>query len=277
MNSPKWRFGLLGRQIGYSKSPDIFMSICRSADISASFELLDLAAEQLEMKFSTMRRSFHGLSVTIPHKQLVTALVDDLTDDARAIDAVNSIHLRHGKTIGGNTDIDGFLWPLEDYRSQLADSRVLVIGNGGSARAVVYSLLKKFRVGEVLVVGRDAQKLSSFASHFAGSLPSKRLKTTVAPTPDDRFGLVVNCTPLGGFHLPDDSPIPATLQLDENTIYYDLNYNRPNSIVDGMRRTGHTAIDGAMMLVGQAVASFQWWTSIEVDGYAVAADIFPDA
>ncbi len=274
MNSVDFRFGLLGRNISYSISPDIFDAILRRTNRSGSFELIDLDADAIEVRFAAMRTGYHGLSVTIPHKQLVTSLVDDLTDAARAIGAVNSIRIRHGKTVGGNTDVDGFLMPLESQWERLKNSRVLILGNGGSARAVVYALTKILGVGQAFVLGRDPDKLADFERKLQPNLPRNRLTTATELSDNTEFAMIVNCTPLGGYNHPDESPLPDRIQFTDATIYYDLNYNRPNSVVDGIRRTGHIAVDGGLMLVGQAVASFQWWTSIEVDARAVADDIF---
>jgi shikimate dehydrogenase len=203
-----------------------------------------------------------GLNVTIPHKQNVIELMDELTSTAKAIGAVNTICLRENKLIGDNTDAPGFLSDLNQFldnrRSKIENPKsVLVLGAGGSARAVVYALLNDG--WEVTIVARrleQAQQLATSFTHHA-----LHVCDNISNLELSNIALIINATPVGMTPNIDQSPLPENLSLPLNAFIYDLVYN-PNEtkLVKDARSQGLSATTGLGMLIEQAALAFEIWT-----------------
>ncbi|HOP06769.1 MAG TPA: shikimate dehydrogenase [candidate division Zixibacteria bacterium] len=262
----KLKFGLLGHNIGYSKSVDIFMAIFDHLGLQGSFVNFDYLPDNFETEFTRFRENEEvaGLSVTIPFKRRVISLLDELHPVARALDAVNSIAFQNGKMIGFNTDRDGFGWPLQKYTSRLKHSHAAVLGCGGSAKAAIYALHTDYEVDRITVFGRSREKLSVFKESLNRAIEPLQLHTepihTLGQTNPKGFSIVVNCTPLGGANHPDKSPLPSDFVWPSGKIYYDLNYNKNNQLVRQAVEHGLTVLDGSAMLTAQALKSFEIWT-----------------
>jgi len=262
---PKYKFGLIGHRIGYSRSPSIFKAIFDYLEVEGSFENFDLAPDKLQLAFDNNSfAEISGLSVTIPHKKAVVELLDKLDPVAEILQAINSISFGNEGTFGSNTDWIGFAQPLDEYKAQLNNASAIVLGYGGSAKAVIYSLYSNFNIREISVVGRDLTKAKENLTTLQESLSALNLEflnhIKPAQLQERNPAIIINCTPLGGFNSPDLSPLPSGLVLDFDTIYYDLNYNSNNQTVARLRNLGMTTIDGSAMLVAQALESFRLWT-----------------
>ncbi len=201
----------------------------------------------------------HGLNVTIPHKQNVIEFMDELTLTARAIGAVNTIYLHENKLIGDNTDATGFLTDLKKFigdRELGMEKSALVLGAGGSARAVVYALLND-NWNVTLATRRFEQ-----AQELANSFPNYQLlMTTFTDLRPSTFNLIVNTTPLGMTPDTETSPLPENTKLSRGTIIYDLVYNpRETKLIKDARAQGLSATTGIGMLIEQAALAFEKWT-----------------
>ncbi|MGH8014973.1 MAG: shikimate dehydrogenase family protein [Candidatus Zixiibacteriota bacterium] len=261
----QYKFGLIGHHIGYSKSTEIFKAIFEIKKINGSFELFDLPPASFEKDFQNIvRQRIDGLSVTIPYKKRVMPLLDDITPVANSLEAVNSIRVNGQNLQGHNTDVFGFALPLKLHSNDLKQGSALILGCGGSAKAAVYSLCTDFEMPNFTVLGRSSEILSQFAHSLKNSLTNAQLHTGYFKNFFNRskidFSIVVNCTPLGGWNNPDESPLPPGFDWSLSKIYYDLNYNTRNKIVRRAADNGLTAINGAAMLVGQALRSFEIWS-----------------
>ncbi len=210
--------------------------------------------------------AIHGLNVTIPHKQTVIPLLDALTPEAEAIGAVNTIFLRDGALTGHNTDAAGFIADAKKLSAFSWQGLALVLGAGGSARAVVYALLREG--WQVAVSTRRAEQAEGISKQFAvfSKKPITTFQYPLTPyslllTPD----LIVNTTPLGMFPNAITSPWPADLPFPQTAAVYDLVYNpRETKLVRDARRAGLPAMNGLGMLVEQAALAFKIWTGCAV-------------
>lgn len=221
-----------------------------------------------------------GLNVTIPHKQNVIEFLDELMPTAQAIGAVNTIYLRDHKLIGENTDAPGFLSDLKKFLtpelSRSQTSKALVLGAGGSARAVVYALLNDG--WEVVIAARrteQAQQLaSSFRTYHLPITTCSFLALESKPTsPQPPISLIVNTTPIGMTPNPDQSPWPENLSFPPDAAIYDLVYNpQQTKLVQDACAQGHRATTGLGMLIEQAALAFEIWT-----GHHPSRDILREA
>ncbi len=272
-----WRFGLLGERIGYSKSPDIFAAIARDSGQEIMFDLFDIAQSGLaDFLSSAPQRGLDGLAVTIPHKEAVTPHLDEVEKTAVMIESVNSIKVESDRLIGFNTDWLGLNATLVTADLLGPERRVLLLGAGGAARATVASLAHTLELRELVVIGRSRINLDRMQRlAVAFGVPSAMAVTLdAAGEITGRFDIVVNCTPLGGWNHPDESPLPEGFGWDRMNAYVDLNYNAENQAMAEARRAKVVTVDGSIMLVSQAVESFRLWTGKSASVPAVYEGVF---
>lgn len=278
--TPTYRVGLIGHNVAYSRSKDVFHAIFSIKGIAGSFDVFDIPPPNFHSRFiQLVKDGLQGLSVTIPYKNLVIRHLHDIDTVARALGAVNSISNDSGKLCGFNTDCFGFSLPLRKHSDKLKHGAALVLGCGGAAKAAVYSLYTDYEVRKFTVLGRTEAKLTAFKQSLERQIP----RIIIAPVDegkrhrgrrDECYDIIVNCTPLGGWNHPDESPLPDQFAWPRGKIYYDLNYNADNRLVHKAGDAGLVAIDGSVMLVGQAIRSFKIWTGETVPFEPVYDQVF---
>jgi shikimate dehydrogenase len=261
--SDRWRPGgstrlaaVIGDPVRHSLSPAIFNDAFAAVGLDWVFVALPVADGEAVAALAGMRAlQIDGLSVTMPHKTAVADAVDELTDDARRLRAVNHVTLRDGRLVGDNTDGGGFLAALRaDLGFDPAGTRCAVVGAGGAARAVVLAL-GRAGAAEVNVVNRTAERAVAAAA-LAGSVGRVGDPTTIA-TAD----LVVNATSVG---MGDDGAVPFDPSLlADGQVVADLVY-RPlvTPLLAAAEARGIRATNGLGMLVHQAAAQFEDWTGV---------------
>jgi 3-dehydroquinate dehydratase / shikimate dehydrogenase len=249
--------GLVGLPVMHSVSPQIHNAAFMSANINGvylPFEVTDLSAffrRMVQPRTRELNWNLRGLSVTAPHKQAVMNYLDWIDPQAKEIGAVNTVVVEKDRLLGYNTDAAGFIEPLLAHVGSLADSRVAVIGAGGSARAAIWALQKQN--ANVTIFARDVAKASEF-NVLCQSLSSASFAG---------YDVVVNTTPLGsGAHI-DQSPATAE-QLNGARWVYDLIYNPTETrFMREAREAGCETLGGLEMLVAQARLQFELWTNTE--------------
>ena len=131
------KFGLLGARLGHSLSPQIHQEVFRKLGIEATYELIEVPAEELADKVAEAKKSYRGLNVTIPHKVAVMESLDHIAAEAKAIGAVNTVLFENGGAAGFNTDYFGFARLLEHNGLVPQGKEVCVLGTGGASRAIL--------------------------------------------------------------------------------------------------------------------------------------------
>ena len=274
-----FRLGLIGYPLEHSLSPKLHTAALKACGLQGDYSLFPIHPDDKQGLKDILNRvragEMQGLNVTIPHKQNVIELIDELTTSAKTIGAVNTIYLRENKLIGYNTDAQGFLTDLNQFisksQSKIANRKsAVVLGAGGSARGVVFALLNDG--WDVTLAARrlaQAHQLSTFFTNyqlritdFTDLQPFDTVSEsrTVRATPST-FNLLVNTTPIGMAPNIDQSPLPSNLALSSNTLIYDLVYNPSETkLVKDARAKGLFAVDGIGMLIEQAALSFEIWT-----------------
>ena len=262
--SEKLKFGLLGENILYSKSPDIFSHIFELEDIDGEFILFDVDKDRIEATIEKIVDSgVTGFSVTIPHKKSIMQFMDEIDKPAKTIGAVNSVSVKDKKLTGFNTDYIGFAKPLEKYTDKIKDGKALVLGHGGSSRAIIFSLTHNFGIIDFTIAGRSLDKLNLFKSEILknyNNININLLNYNDLLSSSDHYSIIINCTPLGGPNYSDKSPFSDSYSFQKESIYYDLNYNSDNYAVSKAEKAGMSVINGVPMLIAQAVESYNIWT-----------------
>lgn len=271
LSIPHFHLGLIGYPLGHSLSPKIHTAALKACGLEGSYSLFPIHPDDKDGLKDLLARirsgEITGLNVTIPHKQNVIEFMDDLTPTAEAIGAVNTIHLREGKLIGDNTDAAGFLADLKKNMAEspspkmgeglgVREKSALVLGAGGSARAVVYALLTDG--WDVTVSARRIEQAQELVSQFKNA---DAAELNVKTFQLSNFQLIINTTPLGMTPNIDQSPLPENLSLPSNAFVYDLVYNpRETKLVRGAHSQGLRATTGLGMLIEQAALAFELWT-----------------
>lgn len=264
-NIQTFQLGLIGYPLTHTLSPNIHAAALKACGLQGSylpFTIYPNDQEGLKAILARVRAGdLHGLNVTIPHKQNVIPFLDELTPTAQAIGAVNTIYLRENKLIGDNTDAAGFLSDLNHFlaasRSKIENRKsAIVLGAGGSARAVVHALLTEG--WKVTIAARRLEQAEQLASSFTNyHIPV----TNFAGLSLSTFHLLINTTPLGMTPNIETSPLPDHTTLTAGTIVYDLVYNpRETKLMRQAKAQGCRAVNGLGMLIEQAALAFELWT-----------------
>ncbi|MEH2007202.1 shikimate dehydrogenase, partial [Nostoc sp.] len=210
-----------------------------------------------------------GFNVTIPHKQAIIPLLSEITPLAQAIGAVNTVSRENNKWVGTNTDIEGFIAPLQTtYKQDWSQKVAVILGNGGAARAVVAGC-HQLGFAKIYVLGRNVEKLQAFCDSWNNSPIEENLQVgtwdelaKLIPQAD----LLVNTTPIGMYPKVDESPLSVEeiANLPTGAIAYDLIYiPKRTQFLEQVEKQGAIAIDGLEMLVQQGVAALKIWLQPE--------------
>ena len=211
-----------------------------------------------------------GFSVTIPHKQAIMPLLSEITPVAQAIGAVNTVSRQNNQWVGTNTDIEGFIAPLQTtYKQDWSQKVAVILGNGGAARAVVAGC-HQLGFAKIHVVGRNVQRLQEFGNSWNNSPISENLQVhqwEELPKLIPQANLLVNTTPIGMYPKVNESPLSVEeiANLPKGAIAYDLIYiPKPTQFLEQAEKQGAIAIDGLEMLVQQGVAALKIWLQQEI-------------
>jgi len=267
--------GLIGYPLSHSLSPKLHEAALALLAIHGEYLLYPVAPEEIvrlaELVKHMRDREINGLNVTIPYKQAIIPLLDELTSSAQAIGAVNTLYLNNDKLIGHNTDAPGFLADQARFiRNSGIEKKALVLGAGGAARAVVYALLKDGWKVSLAVRRADLNQARKLIEAFDQPTGSNSMDFVLLEAGDlERLGsgiqLIVNATPIGMFPEADFSPWPNGLPFPKEAAIYDLVYNpRQTRLVREAQNAGLRATTGLGMLVEQAALSFACWTGRDV-------------
>jgi shikimate dehydrogenase len=244
------KLGIFGRPISHSRSPRLFAKLGRLLNRSIDYEAvlvenLPEAVQQAKVK------GWRGANVTVPLKEEAAALADRLTPAAKALGAVNVF--RFGKNIlGHNTDAEGLRDSLREAGMKIRGKNALVFGAGGAARAAGWALARE-GAKKVRFCARTQSRASGAARALAPHFKKTKFSSGAAMPAD----IWLNATPLGMKGFPDRSPAPKALSSPQFAI--DLVYGRRTAFQRDAASRGARVIDGASMLVHQALRAWEYW------------------
>lgn len=258
--------GLLGYPIDHTLSPAMYNAAFDALNLNYCYVPLPVAPEGLPAAMAGLvALGFIAVNVTLPHKQTVVSLLDEISQEAEAIGAVNMIEFKNGRRTGHNMDGFGFLKAMTERGISVEGFRSLVLGAGGSARAVVYTLL---RAGSsVTILNRTEERARSLAESLrahAGvlTLRSGPLTTEHIAAVASEVDLIVNTTSMGMTPHGESSPWPDALPFPSTAIAYDLVYApSETAFLRTAEGAGACTIGGLQMLIHQGAIAFEKWTS----------------
>jgi shikimate dehydrogenase len=258
--------GIVLHPAGHTRSPAMHAAAYAALGLDARYQVWDVPPDGLAAKLSELReQGIRQLSVSIPHKEAIIALLDEVDVAATKIGAVNTVVRRGDRLVGSNTDCPGALRALERAGS-MRGRRAIVLGAGGAARAVVYGLVQAG--ASVTVLNRTVARAESLARDLgAESGPLEAL----AELDHD---VLVNTTSVG--LKSDESPVPAS-SLRAGSIVMDAVYDPPMTrLLRDAEAAGATTVGGKWMLVYQGALQLEAWAVVEAP-VGVMADAFDAA
>ena len=264
MTAHPGRLVLLGHPLGHTLSPGMQNAALRAAGIPLTYEALDVPRRALDDTVEALRRARGAGNVTIPFKQLMAERCDRLSRTAQRTGAVNTFWTAvDGALVGDNTDVDGFQAAAESLLGETPrDQRVLVLGAGGAAAAVLLAV-KGWEGRRVQVYARTMERARALVARIG--IDAEVIADPHAAARDAT--LVVNATPVG---MRDDALPLDPEMLGRESAVLDLVYRAGETAwVRAARARGCRAADGLRMLVEQGAAAFERWFGVPADREAM--------
>jgi shikimate dehydrogenase len=257
---------VIGNPIEHSMSPAIH---------NAAFDLLDMdyvyvafRVEDVKSVMAGMRalHNFRGMSVTIPHKIEIINYMDEINEIDRSIGSINTVVNKNGKLIGIGTDGPGARKALLDAGVQLDDKNVLMVGSGGVARAIAFTLAQNSRLSKITLLDIDKNVLEGLEKDLKdgtnASVESFILSDEVLASVMSYADIIINCTPVGMHPHEDASVIPIDLFRDGQSVF-DVVYNPIDTkLLRDAKSRGLIAVSGVEMFINQAALQFEYFTGV---------------
>jgi shikimate dehydrogenase len=262
--------GVFGYPVEHSLSPSMHNAALMRLGLSYVYVPFSVTPDALGAALRSLPAlGIVGVNLTIPHKERAMSLVDEVTEDAREVGAINTVHCVDGRLIADNTDGRGFFQPLREAGLEVRDRQAVVVGAGGAARAVVFQLVRNGAV-TIWLANRSLERAERLAASVAkAGFGADRVR----PLPlEDRDALeramrgaelLVQTTRVGMAPEIDAPPPVPIAALHRNLFVYDLVYNPMETrLLAEARKCGCQVLGGVKMLVYQGAAAFERWTGV---------------
>lgn len=260
------KFAVIGHPIGHTMSPFIHNRLFELSGVDAEYGVIDVAPENIVNDYNNILKSLDGYNITIPHKQAIIPLLDDIDSKAKMYGSVNTVANRDGMATGYTTDPDGFLKALE-YAGIPLDGRVVVLGCGGVARTFAYEVLLKGAPLEFAIRAEDREMVEKLISEINSTLDAPKVSYCTIPELSGDITTLINATPIGMSPKADAQPVSDEV-IAKSANVFDAVYNPLETVlIKKAKANGSCAQGGMSMLVWQAVVSHYHW-----DGSTYNAD-----
>ncbi|HEY7002577.1 MAG TPA: shikimate dehydrogenase [Candidatus Udaeobacter sp.] len=268
---PPVRLGIFGDPVAHSLSPEMQNAALRACEIDAQYTRFHIRAHELRSALRFLRSlDFTGVNLTVPHKIAGFAQIDEADVSASRIGAVNTIRVRDKKLIGSNTDGEGFLRAIRsEFSVDLRDLRVLIIGAGGTGRAIAWQCALE-NSERLILANRTLEKASALAERLRSSFAEARVLGPVARLQamamDESamrvqladIDLIVNATPLG-MNPSDPPPIPGRLIAPHHMVFDCVYGPWKTGLLRAAEQAGARSANGLSMLLHQGALAFSIW------------------
>lgn len=211
-----------------------------------------------------------GFNVTIPHKEAIMPLLDEIEPSAKAIGAVNTVIRDGNRLIGTNTDCSGFTSSLKEKNIVINHKKILVLGAGGAARAIVYGLCEE-NAQMICVANRSISRAKALIEDFSqfGMLEACTLENAMKET--EKYDMIVNTTSVGMYPNVSDNPLP-NVKFKSDAVVVDIIYNPSmTALLQWAQKSGCQVINGLGMFVHQGAIAFSRWTGMNPNLFEMEA------
>ena len=256
-------YGVIGDPVEHSLSPSIQNAAFEASKLDCVFLAFNVKPEELGKAVDGMRAlGIQGLNVTMPHKNAVISFLDEVDQNAKLLNAVNTINNHDSKLYGLNTDGVGAMKALRENGVEPKGKKVILLGAGGAARAIAFALAKE--VDELSIVNRTLQAAADLASLLHQRFNSKVVAYTLSPLTIKanitEADLLINASSVGMKPNLNQTPVPMRW-LRKDLAVMDVVYNPVETeLAKNAKGLGAKVISGVEMLIYQGAASFEFWT-----------------
>lgn len=270
-------YGIIGYPVAHSLSPLMHTLAFRHHSLDGIYLPFPVAPAALRAAVvGAVALGVAGFNVTIPHKETILEHLDAISAEAQFVGAVNTVRVHDGRTIGYNTDGEGFLQPLRALSLRFEATPVCVLGAGGAARAITMALLQTGCLN-LAIVNRTSERAERLAMALQERFPTARIRRepfAQAAQAARQSTLIVNTTSVG-LHGDEEPLVPETC-FRQGQVVYDIVY-RPlhTPLLRAARRRGAAVIPGIDMLIGQGAEAFRLWTGLPFPVTAVRHALAP--
>ena len=251
------KFLVIGNPIEHSLSPMLHNYWINENNINALYEKHKLDENDLrDLFFQVKEKKIDGINVTVPFKKAVIPFLDQLTNEAVKTQSVNTIYLHENKLMGHNTDIIGFKKSIKNFKYDINNKEVFILGAGGVVPSIIFALTQ-MGVSKIIVSNRSKEKADNLKNLFQnieilnwGEIPN--------------FDMIVNATSVG--LKKEDNLNLDLVSVGKNKFFYDVIYNpKETNFLKIGKNSGNITLNGKMMFVYQALSAFKIWHGIEPD------------
>lgn len=260
--------GLIGHPLKHSYSPFVQNVAFELKDLDYVYLPFDVPTSNLKSALKGMvALGIKGFNITIPHKENILQYMNNVSEEASIIGAINTVVNDMGKLSGFNTDVNGIMETLSPFKDDISGNEVSVIGAGGAARAAIYTLIRHFKPSKIYIINRTEQRAEALKYYFKDKMKFDAFKTKELFPPDlvDTFRnskLIINSTSVGMYPDVDDSITNLPESFSKDQIVFDMVYNPlKTNLIKLASLQGSLVLDGLKMLVYQAAKSFELWTN----------------
>ncbi|EIW18294.1 MULTISPECIES: shikimate dehydrogenase [Pelosinus] len=258
------KIGILGWPLGHSLSPIMHNAAFKSLHLDYVYIPLPVHPENLAQAVAGLKAmEFTGVNVTIPHKVEIMSYLDEIDFSAQLVGAVNTVVIKDGKTIGYNTDAQGFVQSILSNGIKITEQTAIILGAGGAARAVACGLFQN-GIKNIIIGARNLEKAQQFVKLFSTNVDIQAFDWEDSGFQNllQECDILINSTPIGmSVHDTEVLPIPWET-LNPEAAVCDLIYNPSKTqLLLSAEEHGHIAINGLGMLIEQGALAFELWTS----------------
>ena len=275
-------YGIFGHPVAHSLSPVMQNNAFSELDLDCVYVAFDILPTNIGDAVSGIRAlGISGVNVTIPHKETIISMLDEISSDAMLVGAVNTISNVDGKLVGFNTDVGGLLRALREELNYTPEgTKAFLIGAGGAARAAIVALCRNY-VSNITLVNRTHSKAKLLADEFIDHFPKVKFETIGLDDEESinrsipGSDIIINASSAG---MKGNDPLDLPLHLLPNHAgVYDLVYEpKETQLVRDSKKLGIKAFSGHSMLLYQGVEAFEIWTGLRapVEIMKQALDIY---
>jgi len=255
---------VIGHPIEHSMSPIMHNAAIQDLGLDYLYIAFDVPPNKLKEALKGLKSlNIKGINVTLPYKEKAIKFIDKVDEIAQKIGAINTIKNEGGFLIGRNTDAEGANKALIDAGCEFAGKNVVLIGAGGAAKAVSYSLASA--TNKITIINRTedrAKKLvSELKSRTGLNIESKKYSENILKEEIGNADILINATPIGMYPTIDISPVSKKI-LHSDLFVFDLIYNPlETQLIKNSKEIGCQTLSGLDMLVNQGALAFEWWTN----------------
>jgi shikimate dehydrogenase len=255
-------YAVIGDPIDHTLSPNIHNAAFKKLEMDATYIAYKIAKGELAEGIESLKKiKISGFNVTIPHKVEITRYLDKMDQNCSVIGASNTVAYENGELKGYNTDLEGFLEPIKKRDIKMENSKVLLLGAGGAARAIV-TAFRKEKCNQITIANRtseNAKELSEFSEKIGidvQTIPLDEINES-----KNKFDFIINATSIG---LKNESTPISKKILSSDVVVYDIVYRPMNTdLIKVAKESGAIVIYGYEMLLEQAIRSFEIWHGIK--------------